>query len=168
MAKVDWITWKTDIKEIINPDEIARAIKEKIDSYNLYLDSQVYKELNSEITSGGLEKASFDIMGMSPANENANKIIDNIESSKQVINKLYTKIVKNLEEQKEIEKKQLITAIEEKIQEEKKKLENTQTLQSKLTTDISYISSKEVNDVVDITNEKINVLMERLNMAKTL
>ena len=54
MAKVDWITWKTDIKEIINPDEVAQSLKEKIDSYNLYLDSQVYKELNSEITNGGL------------------------------------------------------------------------------------------------------------------
>ena len=49
MAKVDWITWKTDPSEIINPNTISNKIADIYQDYNCYMNSTVYEGLNHEI-----------------------------------------------------------------------------------------------------------------------
>ena len=80
MAKVDWITWKTDIDEIIKPDSINEEINSIFDSYNNYMNSGIYDEINHEITSGGLDRDSLNIVGVSPAYETAINIKNSIDN----------------------------------------------------------------------------------------
>ena len=168
MSKVDWITWKTNVEEIINPSEELQIIKEKVLAYINQLETHVTEELNRELTKGGLEKDTFDIMGISPANDTAKKIVNVIDNMKQNLNTFIVDITKQLDEQKQIEKEQLINAIEEKINEEKKKLENTQILQSKLINNNQIVSNEDVNEIISVTKERINMLIRRLNVAKSL
>ena len=88
MPKVDWITWKTDPKEIINPDQIEEDINDCFSQYDSYMNSMVYEQLRSEMSKGGLAKDAFNVSGISPANEMSNDIVNAIEEIKQTINTL--------------------------------------------------------------------------------
>ena len=65
------------------------------------------------------DKQSLNILGESPANEMAINILNNIDEIKSIIENLKTQINEELNEQKGIEKKQLINDLEDKISEEK-------------------------------------------------
>ena len=132
MAKVDWITWKTDPSEIINPDKVGEKISNIFKDYNCYMNSVVYEGILHEIEKGGLDKMSLNLLGTSPANESAIDILENITEIKEIINSLQEDVLKSAEEQKEIEKNQLIQVIEEKILEEENKLNNTLSLKEKI------------------------------------
>lgn len=168
MPKVDWITWKTDVNEIIKPNKIIEDIEEKLNDYEHYMNSVIYEGINYEISNGGLSKDSFNIMGISPANDSALKIVNNIDDLKIAINNLKQKIYSSAKEQKKIEKEQLINAIEKKMIEEEKALTNTINLKEKLNGNNKVISSQEIDNIIDITNERINRLKERLEKAKAI
>ena len=168
MAKVDWITWKTDISEIINPDKILENLNDLFNDYNCYMNSVVYEELNHEVTVGGLDKYSLNIVGTSPANETALNILNRIDDIKTAIENLKNKVYNSAVDQKEIEKKQLISCIEEKILEEEKILSNTVSLRERISTSTEIIDINTVNDIIEVTNEKINKLKERLELAKSI
>ena len=70
--------------------------------------------------------------------------------------------------QKQVEKEQLITAIEEKVIEQQKILENTKALRDRLTANNGLISSNEVESIIHTTEEKITMLKERLERAKAI
>ena len=168
MAKVDWITWKTDISEIINPDKILENLNDLFNDYNCYMNSVVYEELNHEVTVGGLDKYSLNIVGTSPANETALNILNRIDDIKTAIENLKNKVYNSAVDQKEIEKKQLISCIEEKILEEEKILSNTVSLRERISTSTEIVDINTVNDIIEVTNEKINKLKERLELAKSI
>ena len=168
MAKVDWITWKTDISEIINPDKILENLNDLFNDYNCYMNSVVYEELNHEVTVGGLDKYSLNIVGTSPANETALNILNRIDDIKTAIENLKNKVYNSAVDQKEIEKKQLINCIEEKILEEEKILSNTVSLRERISTSTEIVDINTVNDIIEVTNEKINKLKERLELAKSI
>ena len=42
MSKVDWITWKTDPKEIINPHTIEEDVNDFFHSYTIYEILRIY------------------------------------------------------------------------------------------------------------------------------
>ena len=168
MAKVDWITWKTDISEIINPDKILENLNDLFNDYNCYMNSVVYEELNHEVTVGGLDKYSLNIVGTSPANETALNILNRIDGIKTTIENLKNKVYNSAVEQKNIEKQQLINCIEEKILEEEKILSNTVSLRERISTNTEIVDINTVNDIIEITNEKINKLKERLELAKSI
>ena len=168
MAKVDWITWKTDISEIINPDKILENLNDLFNDYNCYMNSVVYEELNHEVTVGGLDKYSLNIVGTSPANETALNILNRIDDIKTTIENLKNKVYNSAVEQKNIEKQQLINCIEEKILEEEKILSNTVSLRERISTNTEIVDINTVNDIIEITNEKINKLKERLELAKSI
>ena len=54
MSKVDWINWKTDKKEIINPEYIYDNISDKLQS-NIDIFNVINDTLNTEINRGGLD-----------------------------------------------------------------------------------------------------------------
>ena len=168
MAKVDWITWKTDTREIINPDDIMQKINEVFQNYNVYMNSIVYEGIHREMISGGLDQSSLNVSGVSPANESAISIIRNIEDIKKTIEELKNKIYKSTLEQKKIEKEQLIKAIEDKIDEEKNILKNTNILKDKIIRSNNVVSVKDVDDIIDSSNEKIKRLEERLAKAQEI
>ena len=168
MAKVDWITWKTDISEIINPDKILENLNDLFNDYKCYMNSVVYEELNHEVTVGGLDKYSLNIVGTSPANETALNILNRIDDIKTTIENLKNKVYNSAVEQKNIEKQQLINCIEEKILEEEKILSNTVSLRERISTNTEIVDINTVNDIIEITNEKINKLKERLELAKSI
>lgn len=168
MAKVDWITWKTDTREIINPENIINDINDVFQNYNVYMNSIVYEGIHHEIVSGGLDQSSLNVSGVSPAYQSAISIINNIEDIKRTIEELKNKIYKSTLEQKQIEKAQLIKAIEDKIDEEKNILKNTNILKEKITKSNNIMNIKDVDDIIDSSNEKIKRLEERLVKAQDI
>lgn len=168
MSKVDWINWKTEPKEIMNPDKFIDNVNEKFQEYNCYMNSVVYEGINHELQKGGLGKESLNIFGVSPANEKAVDILKKIDNIKEKIEELKKQVYNESLEQKEIEKSQLIQAIEEKIAEEEKKKSNTSSLREKLTGNVNVVSEKQVNEILEITEERIRQLKNRLEQAKSI
>ena len=103
----------------------------------------IYENIRNEVLNGGLDKQSLNILGESPANEMAINILNNIDEIKSIIENLKTQINEELDEQKGIEKTQLINDLEDKILEEK------------------AVSTSENFSI-------INKLKERLEQVKTL
>ena len=87
MSKVDWITWKTDPKEIINPEQVDKEILEYYQNYNSYMNPMIYEQLKNEVSKGGLNKDAFNVSGISPANEMAVDILNTIDDIKTTMNK---------------------------------------------------------------------------------
>lgn len=143
MSKVDWITWKTNPEEIIKPNSLEDKITDEYNNYSSYMYPNIYENIRNEVLNGGLDKQSLNILGESPANEMAINILNNIDEIKSIIENLKTQINEELDEQKGIEKKQLINDLEDKILEEK------------------AVSTSENSSI-------INKLKERLEQVKTL
>ena len=143
MSKVDWITRKTDSKEIINPEKSTDKINNIYTDFNSYMKPVIYENIKYETINGGLDKSSINIMGATPANEMAINILNNIDEIKSTLENIKLQVENSSSEHKKIEKNQLITAIEDKIAEEKE-------------------LSKET------TNRRIKSLEARLELAKTL
>ena len=59
MSKVDWITWKTNPKEIINPNIIDDNIQDSFNNYNEYMNPLIYDQIKHEIDKGILGKESL-------------------------------------------------------------------------------------------------------------
>lgn len=168
MSKVDWITWKTDINEIINPQIVEEKIKRHLNELNYTTTSIVYEEMNHQIENGGLDRQSLIINGNSIANKKALDILENIEEINNSIQELIKSMIDSCEEQKHIEKKQLIQAIEKKIEEEEKIKNNTNALNQKLQSDHLFIKKEEVEKIIENSDERIKQLKERLEKANQL
>lgn len=168
MSQVDWITWKTDINEIINPQKVEEKIKNYLNELNPTTISTIYEEINHQIENGGLDRQSLIINGNSIANQKALDILENIEEIKNSIQELTQSIDYFCEEQKQVEKKQLIQAIEKKIEEEEKIKNNTIALNQKLQSDHLFIKKEEVEKIIEISDERIKQLKERLEKANQL
>ena len=147
---------------------MLEEINEVFQNYNVYMNSIVYEGIHREIVSGGLNQTSLNVSGVSPAYESAISIINNIEDIKKTIEELKKKIYKSTQEQKQIEKSQLIKAIEDKIDEEKNILKNTTVLKDKIIRSNNILNIKEVDDIIDSSNEKIKRLEERLEKAQEI
>ena len=159
MSKVDWINWKTEPKDIIDCNKIDSRIEEIYSSFNL---------MNHEISFGGLSPSAFNILGTSPMNEKATKIIEEMNLLKDKMKQLKMKIISNCEEQRKEEKKQLIDAIEEKIKEEEKILENTINLKEKIKNNPSMQEELKLDDIISVTKDRISKLKKRLDNANQL
>ena len=168
MAKVDWITWKTDTDEIINTDKSTTIINTLIDDSSKYINDIVYESINHEIKSGGLDTDSLNIVGTSPAYERANKILNITTNIKEDLESLKVDISQYIQDQHEIEKQQLTEAIQKKIDEETKILETTNILKDKLSLGSNVVNMQEVLNIISVTEEKIKKLQERLEKAKSL
>ena len=48
MSKVDWITWKTDSKEIINPEKLTDKINDIYTDFNSYMNPVIYENIKYE------------------------------------------------------------------------------------------------------------------------
>lgn len=168
MPKVDWITWKTDTKEIINPQAILEEIDEKILEYHNYINSRIIESITSEVEKGGLNKENLRINGISPAQSQAQKILQNLNDIDNEIEKLKRKIKNSIEEQKRIEKEQLITEIESKISEEEKIRNNTVSFNEKLQVNNNIMDKDTIQDIIDIADERIKELKSRLEQAKSV
>ena len=168
MARVDWITWKTEKNEIINPSKLLDEITDLFSNYNVYMNSVVSENIQYEMNRGALDQNSISIVGDSPANRKATEIMTRINTIKQLMEHLKQEIYQNAEDQKKIEKEQLIECLEDKIEEEELKRENTIALSNRLQEDNSYITKQEVQDIIDITTDRINRLKERLEIARSI
>ena len=168
MAKVDWITWNTDSDDIINPDKVVEKILEIYQDFNSYIQSNIYEIVKKETQIGGLDKTSISLYGESPAFEKAIKILNQIDEISFIMNNLTNTIKYSIEEQKKLEKNDLIKAIEEKIAEEKKILENTELLKSRITSSNQVVSLEEVEEIIKMSHDKINRLQEKLELAKNI
>ena len=115
MARVDWITWKTDPKEILNVDSIEEKLFECFQDYNTYINPVIYEQIKHEVNFGGLDKETLNIMGITPANEMGIDILNCIDEIKSTFDNLKEKIIDQAKEQRESEKKQLIKELEDKI-----------------------------------------------------
>ena len=80
MAKVDWITWKTSSKEIINPNIIVENIQNSYSEYNEYMNPLVYDQIKNELDNGILAKDKLSITGNTPLNKIACDIINKIDA----------------------------------------------------------------------------------------
>lgn len=167
MARVDWITWKTETKEIINNETILDSLNKSINELNSILDN-VYNNIKLEIDKGGLNNEALSLNGESPSMILSNKVLNNIEDIKAIEERLLDRINKQLLEQKKIEKEQLIDSISKKINEQDKILENTEALKNRITAENNVININEVNNTINVTKEKLNMLHERLEKAKAI
>lgn len=167
MSKVDWITWKTETNEIIDTEKVGNTLNKSVTDINNIIDT-VYNNVKNEVDKGGLDTESLNLNGESPSNVVANKVLKNIEDIRTTINKLNSKVNNQVLEQKKIEKEQLISSIEEKIKEQENILTNTESLRDRLTPDNNMVNANEVNNIINNTKEKIDMLYERLEKAKAI
>lgn len=167
MSKVDWITWKTETNEIIDTEKVGNTLNKSVTDVNNIIDT-VYNNVKNEVDKGGLDTESLNLNGESPSNVVANKVLKNIEDIRTTINKLNSKVNNQVLEQKKIEKEQLISSIEEKIKEQENILSNTESLRDRLTPDNNMVNANEVNNIINNTKEKIDMLYERLEKAKAI
>ena len=142
MAKVDWITWKTEKNEIINPTKLLDEITDLFTNYNVYMNSVVSENIQYEISRGALDQDSISILGESPAHRKALEIMTRINTIKQLMDHFKQEVYQNAEDQKQIEKEQLIECLEDKIKEEELKKENTIALSNRLKENNSYITKQ--------------------------
>jgi len=168
MAKVDWISWKTEKEEIINPEIVFEKISSICTEFVNNMNKEVKSKLVDEITNGGLNENALLLNGVSPAFESSMKIINNIDEIQVEMNKLLNNIRNDTTNQKKIEKNQLIDAIEKKIHEEENILENTISLKNKISNNHSGITKEEVSEIEKNIKDKINKLKERLEKARSL
>lgn len=166
MSKVDWITWKTNPKEIINPNIIEDNIQESFNNYNEYMSPLIYDQIKYEIDKGILGKESLIIIGDTPLNKIAVDILNKIDEIKLTIENLQKSAKNSSEVQKQIEKQQLITEINNKIEHEKETL--NQVLTNENVQQHIIKSGGLPEEVVYILEYRINKLKERLEMAKVL
>lgn len=166
MAKVDWITWKTDPKELLNVEDMENKLNEYFQDYNTYMNPVVYEQIKHEVNFGGLDKESLCIMGNSPANEMGNDILNCIDEIKTIYNSLKEKIIEQTKNQRESEKKQLIAALEEKIKSEEQLLNKTITSEGQK--DNAEFIEKSPEEIVEIIKDRIVKLNERLEIAKSI
>lgn len=167
MSKVDWITWKTNKNEIIAPDKIYEEVSDKLQESNKIMEV-ISNSLISEKNNGGLNYNSISIMGQAPAEEKTDNILNRIEYIKQEIEKLRNNIYNSSLEQKKVEKNQLINEINKKIIEEERILDSKINLYEKITPENNNLNKNEIEDIIDISNERIKNLKEKLNQAKEL
>ena len=168
MSKVDWINWKTEPKELIDINKINENIEELYTSYNNDINSTVFEAINHEISSGGLDKSSLNIGGLSLANQYAENIIEKLTNIQNNMNKLYDNVINNCKEQRKTEKEQLIESIEERLKEEEKILNNTISLKERIKNNTSMQQEIKVDEIIKSTEEKIIDLKERLENAKNI
>lgn len=166
MSKVDWITWKTNPKEIINPNIIEDNIKNNFQNYNTYMNPVVYEQIKHEINSGILGKDKMISMYDAPVNKISLEILSKIDEIKTVIDNLIVNVKKSTEEQKQIEKQQLVDEIETKIKTEEETL-NSVKVNKNMQNKIINMGGNP-NDVVYIIEDRINKLKERLETARSL
>ena len=167
MAKVDWITWKTEPKELINLEKVEASLINKLLELN-NITNGISDTIKVEIEKGGLSKESLTLKNESPNNVMANKILKELDNIRTMSDKLSNKIRNQVASQKELEKEQLITVIEEKIDEQEKILQNTMSLRDRISTSNNVVNIDDVNSIITATNEKITMLKERLNKAKAI
>ena len=169
MAKVDWITWKTNIKEIINPEQELEEINNNIHKLNNIINQDIYVNVNREKLDGGLNEKSLNLNGISPSSIKTDKILKKLEVVLDDLLKLQNKVKKQAFEQKEIEKCQLANCIKEKIEEQEKVLENTENIKAQVTSqNTDAVSIKELDDILEVTRERIRILKEKLNTLQNL
>lgn len=162
MEKYDWITWKTEEAELINPEEIEKNLKDIYKNYNSYMNPVIYENIKFEINKGGLNKEALIIDNRSPATEVANKIISDIEEVKDLINKLIESVKNDALEQRKIETKLLISRIEEKIEKDKKLIENSKNAQLKYIDTSLSEASNSIQVVIEITKKRIDLLTKKI------
>lgn len=166
MIRLDWITWKTEESELINPNEIIETLKDKFQSYNSYMNPVVNENIKYEVDNGGLNKEAFKIDDRSPATAVANKIMSDIQEVKDMTETLIENVRIEAEEQRKRELNQLILKIEEKIEKDKRLIENSKDVQQKYLQQDLTDTSNSIQTIIDITQNRINYLtmkLERLN-----
>ena len=166
MSKVDWITWKTDPKEILNVEKFEEKINEYFQEYNTYMNPVIYEQVKHEVNFGGLDKESLSIMGVTPANEMGVDILNCIDEIKTVYGNLKERILEQAKEQKESEKNQLIKEIEDKISIEESLLNKINASES-IKSELENLGESP-EEIVDIIHNRIRKLNERLEMAKSI
>lgn len=166
MSKVDWITWKTNPEDIINPDIIVNNIQDNFQNYNTYMNPVVYEQIKHEMYNGVLGKDKIVFMKDTPVNEMAQDIISKIENIKITIDNLLLSVRESAEEQKQIEKQQLIEEIEKKIEVEQDNLNQFTTSEVMQQRIIAMGGLPE--DIINILEDRINKLKERLEVAKSI
>lgn len=166
MSRVDWITWKTNPKEIIDPNIIEDNIQENFKNYNSYMNPVVYEQIKHEIDKGILGKDKMIFMGNTPINEMALDIISKIDEIKEIVGQLVVKTKESTEQQKQIEKQQLIEEIEHKIEIEEESLKNISVNENMQNEIISM--GGQPDEVIYLIEDRIKKLKERLEIARSL
>ena len=156
MIRLDWITWKTEESELINPEEIVEKLKVRFQDYNSYMNPVVNESIKYEVENGGLNKNAFIINDRSPANEVANKIMSDIQEVKDMTNALIESVRLESQEQRKREVNQLILKIEEKIEKDKKLIENSKDVQQKYLQSSLEETSENIQTIIEITRKRIN------------
>lgn len=166
MKKLEWITWKTEEYELINPDELVEKLKERYQDYNAYMNPVINESLKYEVAHGGLNKDAFVMNGRSPATEVANKIMSDIEEVKEMTEALIESVRLDALEQRKREVHQLVLKIEEKIEKDKRLIENSKEAQQKYIQSSAPETSESIQTIIDLTQKRINLLMNKLERIK--
>ena len=115
-----------------------------------------------KVENGGLNKNAFIINDRSPANEVANKIMSDIQEVKDMTNALIESVRLEAQEQRKREVNQLILKIEEKIEKDKKLIENSKDVQQKYLQSSLEETSENIQTIIEITRKRINLLTRKL------
>lgn len=166
MSKVDWITWKTDPSEIIDPKKVDERIEELFQNYYNYMKPSVYDEIKKEIVDGGLSDDAYLISNCSPLNNAALGILDKMNEIEETVDKLKSSISRVVLEQKETEKVQLINAIKDKIKSEeelKRYIESSENIQNNIA-----LFGNNPEEIITIINDRIHRLNQKLIVVENL
>ena len=164
---LDWIDWKTNPKEIIDPIKIKENIEQKCKTFKNIMINDVYKNLDVEEKSG-VNTDALNINGLTPSNLKNDSILKEIEVINNALEQYLSDIYQEATLQKDKEKNKLISAIDSKIMEEKNTLKENIKLKEEAINSNDLELLNQVNNIIEVTNERIRVLTERLNEARMI
>ena len=166
MAKVDWISWRTDPSEIVNPSRIEKKILDCFQNYHVYMKNFVSEEIRNDTFVGGLSKESYIVSGSSPLYSKAEEILNQIEELDGEIQTFQKELRRALEEQKSYEKERLIQAISNKIVESEDDLQRA--MEGRIVENDILLVGMSRDDFIFSLKEQIEKLNEKLEVAKSL
>lgn len=165
---LDWITWKTNVEELINPQDIIEEIEEEYINYNVHMNPLIYEEIKYEVLNGGLDNKSFILSEATPIHSLSIETLNKIDSIRDKFEDLKNRIALKLNNIRSIEKEKLLLEINNKLKKEQSLVNSSNTAIEKYKSMNQLEMVESLNNIINISNKKIKELTEKKEIVEKL
>lgn len=165
---LDWITWKTNVEELINPQDIIEEIEEEYINYNVHMNPLIYEEIKYEVLNGGLDNKSFILSDATPIHSLSIETLNKIDSIRDKFEDLKNRIALKLNNIRSLEKEKLLLEINNKLKKEQSLVNNSNTAIEKYKSMNQLEMVESLNNIINISNKKIKELTEKKEIVEKL
>lgn len=165
---LDWITWKTNVEELINPQDIIEKIEEEYINYNVHMNPLIYEEIKYEVLNGGLDNKSFILSDATPIHSLSIETLNKIDSIRDKFEDLKNRIALKLNNIRSSEKEKLLLEINNKLKKEQSLVNNSNTAIEKYKSMNQLEMVESLNNIINVSNKKIKELTEKKEIVEKL